>query len=134
MAPTTKVGSSRSRTAIPGIRQDYADQEEADWTKRFSQMTQLYNMGMLTQRQFAQMVGLPGADAYPDVLKTSGSGSTHLIPYTTAKGREGTVQPRHGEGHHHPRFWALRGAAERAYPEGVAGEELRRAPVPLQPE
>jgi len=81
--------------AIPGIRQDYADQQEADWTKRFSQATTLYNMGMLTQRQFAQMIGLPGAESYPDTLKTS---ATHLIPFNDpATGRKGLYNPDTGK-------------------------------------
>ena len=81
---------------IPGIRQDYADQTEQDWSKRFSQMTQLYNMGMLTQRQFATMVGLPGADSYPDTLKASGS--THMVPFTDpATGRKGLYNPDTGK-------------------------------------
>jgi len=80
---------------IPGIRQDYADQQEADWTKRFSQATQLYNMGMLTQRQFATMIGLPGADSYPDTTKPSGS--THLVPFSTPTGAKGLYNPETGK-------------------------------------
>ena len=80
---------------IPGIRQDYADQTEQDWTKRFSQATQLYNMGMLTQRQFAQMIGLPGAEGYPDTLKASGS--THLVPFSTPTGAKGLYNPDTGK-------------------------------------
>jgi cell wall-associated NlpC family hydrolase len=79
---------------IPGIRQDYAAGVAKTAQDAEQRATTLYNSGMITQRQYAQALGLPNWQSYPNQAKGS---APRVHYYKDAAGNQWVINEATGK-------------------------------------